>query len=160
MFITIAFSSCSDNDETNIEDIKKNQIKFEDKIYDISWGEIERENEGDGFYIALFPSTITLNGENQNTYAGSGFILEIEPILTNNDTPEGVYNESKAWVYFIPSGFVNGEYQEDSIEHYIGSNLNFIIKKNANIYEFSITGKDDRGLEFNAYYKGSLIEHE
>ena len=101
LFLTITLFSCSSDDETIIEqNDSSNKIDFDGETYQISGGNFQDGGNNDSS-MALFPKGITFD-DNTNIINGGNWFLEIDSLLTEDDTIEGTYKSGEnVFVYFI-----------------------------------------------------------
>ena len=109
--------------------------------------------------MALFPIGITIKDNNNNNVINGGdWFLEIEPLITDDNTIEGTYKSGEnVFVYFINNAqFVDDQLQPGKIVHEVNQNGTLIINKLGSEYEFIYKAFDDRGVPFTVHYKGPL----
>jgi len=157
LFLTITLFSCSsDDDNISGQNDYSNKIDFDGQTYQISGGYID--NGGSPEYsMALFPIGITIK-DNNNVINGGDWFLEIEPLITDDNTIEGTYKCGEdVFGYFINNAqFVDDELQPGKIVHEVNQNGTLIINKLGSEYEFIYKAFDNSGVAFTVYYKGPL----
>lgn len=153
--LTIASLSCSSDDDTIIEgNENSNKINFDGQTCQVSGGHLEEEGSNE-YSMALFPIGITFNDSN-NVINGGNWYLEIDSIITDDNTIEGTYKcGENVFGYFINNAqFIDDELQPGKIVHEVNQNGTLIINKLGSEYEFIYKAFDNRGVPFTVYYKG------
>tara|TARA_B100000809_G_scaffold217620_1_gene223897 strand:+ start:815 stop:1336 length:522 start_codon:yes stop_codon:yes gene_type:complete len=157
LFLTITLFSCSSDDDTSIgQNNSSNKIDFDGETYEISGGNFE-DGGNNGYSIALFPKGITFN-DSTNIINGGNWFLEIDPLITDDNTIEGKYKCGETvFGYFINNAqFVDDALQPGKIVHKVNQNGTLNITKLGSEYEFIYNAFDSSGVAFTAYYKGTL----
>ena len=159
LLLSMTLFSCSSNDDAIIDGSEYyNKIEFDGETYPISGGLIESGNNNE-YSLALYPEGITIkDANNNNIFNGGNWLLEIEPLITENNTIEGTYTSGEnVSMYFINNvQFVDDEIQPGETVHEVNQNGILIINKIRNEYEFIYKAFDARGVPFTIYYKGAL----
>lgn len=160
LFLTVTLSSCSSNDDTILNGNEySNKIEFDGETYEVSGGLTDDGGGYNDYSMALFPIGITIKDNNNNNILNGGnWFLEIDSLLTEENTIEGTYKSGEnVFVYFINNAqFVNDELQPGRIVHEVNQNGTLIINKLESEYEFIYKAFDGRGMPFTVYYKGPL----
>jgi len=160
LFLTVTLFSCSSNDDTILDGNEySNKIEFDGETYEVSGGLTDDGGGYNDYSMALFPIGITIKDNNNNNILNGGnWFLEIDSLLTEDNTIEGTYKSGEnVFVYFINNAqFVNDELQPGRIVHEVNQNGTLIINKLESEYEFIYKAFDGRGMPFTVYYKGPL----
>ena len=160
LFLAITLFSCSSDDDTILaQNDNSNKIDFDGQTYQVSGGLIDDGGGYNDYSMALYPKGITIIDSNNNhVFNGGNWFLEIDSIITEDDTIEGTYKSGEdVFVYFINNAqFVNDELQPGRIVHEVNQNGTLIINKLEGEYEFIYKAFDGRGVPFTVYYKGPL----
>ena len=175
-FVLLFSISCDTNDnggDNNEEETKPNQIEYDGDIYPLSWGMIKTVQVEGVFStnIELYPSSV-LYKSNTGNLSGEGFLFQISKIVSTTLNKSGLYyleqgekDPPEAGNFYWAEIFLNASFPIQTEEDYeIHSDL--VVEAEleiSHIYdEFEITydAKDDSGVKFSLYYKGSLIESQ
>ena len=159
LFLTITLSSCSSDDDNILEKNENaNVIEFDGETYQVSGGLFDNGSSPE-YSMAFYPEGITIiDDNNNNVFNGGNWFLEIEPLITDDDTIEGTYKSGEdVFVYFIDNAqFVDNALLPGKIVHEVSQNGTLTIDKIGSEYEFIYQAFDHRGISFTVNYKGPL----
>lgn len=162
LFLSMTLFNCSSNNDTILDGIEYiNKIEFDGVTYPISGGLIDLGGGHNEFSMALYPEGITIkDSNNNNVFNGGNWFLEIEPLLTENNTIEGTYKSGdNVSMYFINNLlFIDDVIQPGDIVHEVNQNGTLVINKLGNEYEFIYNAFDKNGVPFSVYYKGPFTQ--
>jgi hypothetical protein len=171
LLFSISCNKVNIGEENNEDEIKPNQIEFDGQIYPLSWGIITTV-EDQGVYssnIEFYPSSV-LYKANTGNLSGEGYYFQINEIVSTTLDKSGEYSFVASqsdhpevgnfnWAEIFLDVSFPIQTTEDS-----GINSDIVVEANLEIshlyaeYEIIYNAKDDRGIAFSLYYKGSLVE--
>ena len=178
----VLFLSCSKEDSDTItENIEGNRIIFANKEFPLDWGYFYLYETGTlsgseepyyDFFLEFSSSSMLLN-TTTGDISGQGPLVQIEPLISSNQKLEGNYDSvgdkdidngdiignNVFYAYFSENAIFEYDMEVEWEETYIKES-SLSIKKLGEQFEVILVGEDERGIPFDLYYKGKLIEGE